>query len=167
MGCNPSSSTPKYIYCHALGDRRRGIGLSTGFIGLHCTITVTAYHNVHPLQYFSRTRHKAGNGSSACSTTTFFWHPLPSITSSPKTPTQSSGNSPDTNHNLDTNYDSAATQSSEVYDLWVDCREDSAFGFGCLAITEETGTLRPRACTSQYEQNNTGMGAEQTWKHVT
>jgi hypothetical protein len=30
------------------------------------TITVTAYHNVHPLQQFSRTQHKAGNGSSAC-----------------------------------------------------------------------------------------------------
>jgi hypothetical protein len=29
-------------YCHALSDRRRGIGLSTGFIGLPCTITVTA-----------------------------------------------------------------------------------------------------------------------------
>jgi hypothetical protein len=54
-------------YCHAFEcDRRRGIGLSTGFIGLQCAITVTAYHNVHPLQYFSRTQHKAGNGSSAC-----------------------------------------------------------------------------------------------------
>jgi hypothetical protein len=30
------------------------------------TITVTEYHNVHPLQQFSRTQHKAGNGSSAC-----------------------------------------------------------------------------------------------------
>jgi hypothetical protein len=30
------------------------------------TITLTAYHNVHPLQQFSRTQHKAGNGSSAC-----------------------------------------------------------------------------------------------------
>jgi hypothetical protein len=39
------------------------------------------------------------------------------------------------------------TESSGVYDLWSDCRGDSAFGFGCLAITEETGTLRPRACT--------------------
>jgi hypothetical protein len=41
----------------------------------------------------------------------------------------------------------AATQSSEVYDLWADCRGDSAFGIGCLAITRETGTLKPRACT--------------------
>jgi hypothetical protein len=37
--------------------------------------------------------------------------------------------------------------NSEVYDLWSDCREDNAFGIGCLAITKETGTLRPRACT--------------------
>jgi hypothetical protein len=29
-------------------------------------IVVTAYYNVHPLQQFSRTQHKAGNGSSAC-----------------------------------------------------------------------------------------------------
>jgi hypothetical protein len=55
--------------------------------------------------------------------------------------TQSSSNSPDTNHNY------SATESSEVYDLWADCREDSAFGIGCLATTKETGTLRPRACT--------------------
>jgi hypothetical protein len=27
------------------------------------------------------------------------------------------------------------TENSEVYDLWTDCREDSAFGIGCLAIT--------------------------------
>jgi hypothetical protein len=27
------------------------------------------------------------------------------------------------------------TENSEVYDLWSDCREDSAFGTGCLAIT--------------------------------
>jgi hypothetical protein len=27
------------------------------------------------------------------------------------------------------------TESSEVYDLWADCRGDSAFGIGCLAIT--------------------------------
>jgi hypothetical protein len=40
-----------YIYIVTrLSDRRRGIGLTTGFIGLLCTITVTAYHNVHPLQ---------------------------------------------------------------------------------------------------------------------
>jgi hypothetical protein len=25
--------------------------------------------------------------------------------------------------------------NSEVYDLWSDCRGDSAFGIGCLAIT--------------------------------
>jgi hypothetical protein len=37
--------------------------------------------------------------------------------------------------------------NSEVYDLWTDCREDSAFGIGFLAITRETVTLRPRACT--------------------
>jgi hypothetical protein len=49
-----------------LSDRRRGIGLSTGFIGLQCTITVTAYHNVLPLQHSSGTQQKAGNGSSAC-----------------------------------------------------------------------------------------------------
>jgi hypothetical protein len=60
----------------------------------------------------------------------------------------------------------SATQSSEVYDLWADCRGDSAFGFGCLAITRETDTLRPRACTlpsnvysmactSQHECDNT------------
>jgi hypothetical protein len=42
------------------------------------------------------------------------------------------------------NYNS---EDSEVYDLWTDCREDSAFGIGCLAITKEMGTLRPRACT--------------------
>jgi hypothetical protein len=53
-------------YCHAFSDRRRGIGLPTGFIGLQCTITVTEYHNVLPLQHSSRTEHKAGNGSSAC-----------------------------------------------------------------------------------------------------
>jgi hypothetical protein len=27
------------------------------------------------------------------------------------------------------------TENSEVYDLWSDCRGDSAFGMGCLAIT--------------------------------
>jgi hypothetical protein len=27
------------------------------------------------------------------------------------------------------------TENSEVYDLWSDCRGDSAFGIGCLAIT--------------------------------
>jgi hypothetical protein len=27
------------------------------------------------------------------------------------------------------------TENSEVYDLWTDCREDSAFGIGCLTIT--------------------------------
>jgi hypothetical protein len=37
--------------------------------------------------------------------------------------------------------------NSEVYGLWSDCRGDSAFGIGCLAITRETGNLRPRACT--------------------
>jgi hypothetical protein len=37
--------------------------------------------------------------------------------------------------------------NSEGYDLWSDCREDSAFGVGCLAITRETGTLSSRACT--------------------
>jgi hypothetical protein len=37
--------------------------------------------------------------------------------------------------------------NSEVYDLWSACRGDSAFGFGCLAITRETVILRPRACT--------------------
>jgi hypothetical protein len=26
-------------------------------------------------------------------------------------------------------------ENSEVYDLWSDCRGDSAFGIGCLAIT--------------------------------
>jgi hypothetical protein len=31
-----------------LSDRRRGIGLTIGFIGLQCTIAVTAYHNVQP-----------------------------------------------------------------------------------------------------------------------
>jgi hypothetical protein len=44
-------------------------------------------------------------------------------------------------HSLDTNFffsDSPNTGyrlNSEVYDLWSDCRGDSAFGIGCLAIT--------------------------------
>jgi hypothetical protein len=56
-------------------------------------------------------------------------------------------------HSLDTNFffsDSPNSEyqlNSEVYDLWSDCRGDSAVGIGCLAITRETGTLRPRACT--------------------
>jgi hypothetical protein len=126
--------------------------LSTGFIGLQCTITVTTYHNVHPLQYFSRTRHKAGNGSSACSTTTFFRLPLPSIPflrrfqlnlpATPRIPTTTTWIPLRPQLQL-----LAATQSSEVYDLWSDCREHSAFGIDYLAITRETGTLRPRACT--------------------
>jgi hypothetical protein len=37
--------------------------------------------------------------------------------------------------------------NSEVYDLWADGREDSAFSIDCLAITRETGTLSSRACT--------------------
>jgi hypothetical protein len=56
-------------------------------------------------------------------------------------------------HSLDTNFffsdlpNSGYQLSSGVYDLWSDCRGDSAFGIGCLAITREAGTLRPRACT--------------------
>jgi hypothetical protein len=31
-----------------------------------------------------------------------------------------------------------SAENSEVYDLWTDCREDSAFGIvGCLAITRK------------------------------
>jgi hypothetical protein len=61
----------------------------------------------------------------------FLWYQLPQLTNS---------NSNDSQLQL-------TTENSEVYDLWSDCRGDNAFGIGCLAITRETGTLRPRACT--------------------
>jgi hypothetical protein len=56
-------------------------------------------------------------------------------------PTQLSNNS----NNSEDSPNSLNQLNSEVYDLWSDCRGDSAFGIGCLAITRETGTLRPRA----------------------
>jgi hypothetical protein len=59
-------------------DRRRGIGLSTGFIGLQCTVTFRAYRNVHPSQHFRRTQGWQ-RLLSLCSTTTLLWLPLPSI----------------------------------------------------------------------------------------
>jgi hypothetical protein len=49
---------------------------------------------------------------------------------------------------LDTNFffsdspNSGYQLNSEVYDLWSDCRGDSAFGFGCLAARPE-GTRFP------------------------
>jgi hypothetical protein len=52
-----------------------------------------------------------------------------------------------THRTLRTELNSRYQLNSEVYDLWSDCREDSAFGIGYLAITREMGTLRPRACT--------------------
>jgi hypothetical protein len=126
------------------------------------TITVTEYHDVHPFQQFIRTQHKAGNGSSACvplqHSSGFPCHQF--LTSSPKTiPNSKLFNSTATlwipqqlllGYQLPPQLGYHNWQQltcSEVYDLWSDCREDSAFGFGCLAITRETGTLRPRACT--------------------
>jgi hypothetical protein len=48
-----------YTYCHELSDCRRGIGLSTGFTGLQCTIysytlyNTTVYFIVFPLDRVS------------------------------------------------------------------------------------------------------------------
>jgi hypothetical protein len=50
------------------------------------------------------------------------------LTSSPKTQTLTNPSTLDTTTGL-------TTESSEAYDLWTDCREDSAFGIGCVAIT--------------------------------
>jgi hypothetical protein len=48
-----------------VSDRRRVLDWQLDLLDPD-TITVTEYHNVHPLQQFRRTQHKAGNGFSAC-----------------------------------------------------------------------------------------------------
>jgi hypothetical protein len=55
----------KRIYCHALVTVDGVLDWQLDLLDPD-TITVTAYHNVHSSQQFSRTQHKAGNGSSAC-----------------------------------------------------------------------------------------------------
>jgi hypothetical protein len=60
-----------------------------------------------------------------------FWHPLPTQPGCCRT----AGSLP---LSLDTNSLTQLTiENSEVYDLWTDCREDSAFDIGCLAITRK------------------------------
>jgi hypothetical protein len=51
------------------------------------------------------------------------------LTSSPKTQT------PTNSELFNSTATGLTTESSEVYDLWSDCKGDSAFGIGCLAIT--------------------------------
>jgi hypothetical protein len=141
------------LYCHALCDRRRGIGLTIGFITIVHSSTIQLSLSGLPQSYNSRlnmsqqfrsqrNRCNPGNRRTPGSLPSFPWSPTNQLTHSP---TQLSNNSLDTNS---LQLLQLTTENSEVYDLWSDCRGDSAFGIvGCLAITRETGTLRPRACT--------------------
>jgi hypothetical protein len=145
-----------------------GIGLTVGFITIVHSSTIQLSLSGLPQSYNSRLTLYHDNSAVTVSTATallaslantilvaaelqvpflFPWLPTPSL-------------------NYSTQLTGLTTENSEVYDLWTDCREDSAFGIGCLGITRETGTLRPRpctlpsnvystACTSQYfKQSN-------------
>jgi hypothetical protein len=122
----------KKLYCHAFSDRRRVLDWQ---LDLLQSYTQVQYNLVSP-DSLSLTTHDSlyhDNSAATVSTATAL---LASIANTilvaaelqvpflfPWIPTQL------------THSTGLTTENSEVYGLWTDCREDNAFGIGCLAIT--------------------------------
>jgi hypothetical protein len=128
-----------HSYCHAFSDRRRVLDWQ---LDLLQSYTKAQYNWVSPdslsltthwlsiSQQFRSHRNccNPGNRRTPGSLPSFPWIPTHSTANSKL------NNSPTTPW-IPTPSIYSKTENSEVYDLWSDCRGDSAFGIGCLAIT--------------------------------
>jgi hypothetical protein len=115
-----------------VSDRRRGIGLTIGFIAPYNQLQLSlsglsqSYNsrlNISQQFRSHRNRCNPGNRRTPGSLPSLDTNSLQLLFLLQKTTPNSKL------------FNSTATESSEVYDLWMDCRGDSAFGIGCLAIT--------------------------------
>jgi hypothetical protein len=131
------------IYCHAFSDRRRVLEWQ---LDLLQSYTQVQYNWVSPDSLSLPTHDWIYHNNSVAIVTAAtlvtgelqvpFLFPGYQLTHSPTQTLQQLPSSPKTTPN--SKLPSAAQlqwQLSEVYDLWTDCRGDSAFGIGCLAIT--------------------------------
>jgi hypothetical protein len=149
-------------YCHALGVTVDGV-LDCQLDLLLQSHTQARYNRVSPDSLCLKTHDGIYHSNSAAiitaatlvtgellvpflpwiPTTPTLWLPQLQLCNSPNSNSNSNSELSELNSELNSGY----RLNSEVYHLWADGREDSAFGIDCLAITRETGTLSSRACT--------------------